>query len=204
MPELSFPAKEIVGELSWQAGPTWEPVFATGVVAVPDGTDVSLDVARIESVQRSAAGLEVGYSNEPLDLGFVRRLPVDSITSLKVNYWIVSGSFPSVRHLAPGLRELTLAATDLDDGALAIVAQLHRLKSLQIYGNKFTDDGMQQLAALQDLEELYVEEGTLSPAAFAFAGRLPRLTQLAGLDETPMSAADIDRVKAMLPGVNVC
>jgi hypothetical protein len=201
--ELSFPAHEIVGEVSWLAGPAWEPVLASGVVAVPDDAVVSLDVARIESVHRSSAGLEVGYSNEPLDLGFVCNLPVDSITSLKINYWIVPESFPSVRHLAPGLRELYLAATDLDDGALAVVAELQSLKSLQMYGNRFTDAGIQQLTALKELKELYVEESTLSPSAFAFASHLPKLAQLAGLSEASMTVADIDQVKAMLPGVNV-
>lgn len=204
MVNLAFPTDGIVGELWWQAEPAWEPVFATGVVTVPDGTDVNLDVARIESVKRSAAGLEVDYGNEPLDLGFLRELPGDGIAGLKVNYWIVPGSFPAVAHLAPRLRQLSLAATDLDDGALTIVAQLRRLNSLQVYGNRFTDEGMQHLAALQDLEELYVEEGTLSAAAFRFAARLPRLARLAGLDEVPMPTTDIDRVKAMLPGVNVC
>lgn len=101
-----------------------------------------------------------------------------SITNLHLRSPIIAWSFDSVRHLAPGRRRLHLAITDLSDDAIATIGALHGLAHLQTWGNQFTDRGVQQLAALTKLESLYLEEETLSAAAFDFAVNLPHLSRL--------------------------
>jgi hypothetical protein len=73
---------------------------------------------------------------------------------------------------------------------------------LQSWGNRFTDAGVQQLASLTRLESLYLEEETLSAAALDFAVSLPHLTHL-GLQDVPLSAADLTELRQRLPSVDV-
>lgn len=55
--ELRFPQDEIVGTLDWIGTHDSEwPILARGVVDVPDGTAVELDVMNIVSVEPSACG----------------------------------------------------------------------------------------------------------------------------------------------------
>lgn len=111
-------------------------------------------------------------------------------------------TFDAVVHLGPGLRHLTLVRSDLDDAALTVIAQLHGLASLQTFGNRFTDAGVQRLAALSQLQHLYLEEETLTVAAFTFAARLPRLVHL-GLQDVPISTEELEALQAAMPNVRV-
>jgi hypothetical protein len=224
---LGFPDDQIVGTLDWPRYRA-EPVLASGVVTVPDGVEISLNVNLIESVRRtdtplinsrltihgtespgepvspddSAESWEITGSGEPADLAFLRQLPGDAITNLHLQAPIVPGSFAAVTHLTPGLRRLYLGWTDLTDDALDSVSQLRGLVYLQTWSNQFTDHGVQQLAALTELESLYLEEETLTAAAFAFAARLPRLTRL-GLQDVPITADEVAELRLRLPGVGI-
>jgi hypothetical protein len=74
----------------------------------------------------------------------------------------------------------TIPAQELVDLAFVgdlTVAKLTGLTYLQTFGNNFTDRGVQQLATLVNLD-LYLEEQTLTLAAFDFVERLPHLTRL--------------------------
>jgi hypothetical protein len=111
-------------------------------------------------------------------------------------------TFDAVAHLAPGLRKLYLVWTGFSDVVLETVAQLTGLTYLQTFGNNFTDHGVQQLAALLNLDHLYIEEHTLTAAAFDFTDQLPRLAQL-GLQDVPISENELQRLRERLPGVDV-
>src|SRR5580700_6488706 len=230
VPSLSFPSGQTVGTLEWlESESAAAPVLATGVVTVPDNAEITLDVMLIESVRRidgasrayrstlsiqhgangpveyvaeDSESWEITGSGEPADLGFLRRLPADSITSLHLRAPIVPQSFNSVMHFARGLRSLYLACTDLTDDALAAIGTLHSLVYLQSWGNRFTDRGVQQLASLTRLESLYLEEETLSAAAFDFATTLPHLARL-GLQDVPVSDVELAVLRSRLPGVDV-
>jgi hypothetical protein len=206
VPSLRFPSDQAVGTLEWPGSERKTPVLATGVVTVSDETEISLDVMLIESVRRvdgrsraarissrvqmdgpdgpaeyvaeASESWEITGGTQPIDLGFLRSLPADSITNLHLRSPIVAESFPAVAHLAPGLRRLYLARSDLGDDALPTVAALQGLVYLHSWGNRFTDTGVQQLASLTRLENLYLEEETLSAAAFDFAASLPQLARL--------------------------
>jgi hypothetical protein len=122
-------------------------------------------------------------------------------------YRIVPASFGAVAHLAPGLRHLSLTLNCMDDDAVAVVAGLPALESLQIYGGSFTDQGMQQLGRLRNLRDLHIEEEGLTACAFRFAASMPALIRLTGPDETldePMDPAELDKLRRMLPHVSVC
>lgn len=231
MPNLIFPAGQAMGTLEW-LGSGVAPVLASGVVTVPDGVEVSLDVSVIESVRRTDAqdrsvyitlttqrqnadgsvesevgddpeeSWELTGGSQPADLSFLRQLPADSITNLHLQAPILADSFAAVTHLAPGLRKLYLARADLDDDALAHVSKLEGLVYLQAWGNRFTDRGVQQLAALTSLQSLYLEEETLSAAAFDFAVSLPHLSRL-GVQDVPLTDVELAELRRRLPGVNV-
>src|SRR6266851_1084066 len=110
-----------------------------------------------------AGGYSLEGSGQPVHLGFLHELPGDSITDLHLSWPLIPESLAAITHLSPGLRRLYLAQTALGDDALTLVAQLRGLTYLQTWGNQFTDAGVQQLAALTDLDHLYLEEETLSP-----------------------------------------
>ncbi len=105
-------------------------------------------------------------------------------------------------HLAPGLRRLYLAHAHLTDDALTHISKLGGLIYLQSWGNRFTDRGVQQLAALTRLESLYLEEETLSAAAFDFTVSLPRLTRL-GVQDVPLTEIEIAELRQRLPGAGI-
>jgi len=201
---LSFPNDEVVGTLEWVGSYSSQsgPVLATGDVEVPDDQEISLDVHRVDSVEPSGDGWVMRGGSAPVDLQFLVALPPDSIEALKVVGGIVPSTFRFVSHLAPGLRKLYLSNADLSDDALDHVAKLTGLTYLQTFGNSFTDAGVQQLAALQDVEYLYLEEETLSAGALAFVRELPHLTRL-GLQDMPLTDEELADLRATLPGVRV-
>jgi hypothetical protein len=88
------------------------------------------------------------------------------------------------------------------DAALEPLSRLSHLTSWQSWANRFTDDGVQVLARLRNLEELHLEEECLSIKAFQFADQLPRLTRL-GTQDVPLSPRDLAELRDRLPGVRV-
>lgn len=220
-----------MGTLDW-LGCGAAPVLALGVVTVPDNVEIALDVMVIKSVrqtdrqhsaihstltiQRQTAdgsveteihedpdeSWELPGGSQPVDLGFLRRLPPASITALHLHSPLVADSLAAVTHLAPGLRRLYLAWADLTDDALAHISQLDGLIYLQTWGNQFTDRGVQQLAALTRLESLYLEEVTLSAAAFDFVASLPHLSRL-GVQDVSLTETELADLRRRLPSVNV-
>ena len=198
MPELPFPSDRVVGELDWIDAPIGG-VPATGRMAVPDGVEVTLTVPSFHDIPEGGRVME--SATDRSDLGFVGQLPPDSIHSLRIRA-AHERSLDALAHLAPGLRYLYLVWTEFTDAALPAIARLSGLIYLQTFGNEFTDDGVQQLVALQNLEKLYLEEETLTAAAFAFTDRLPHLTRL-GLQDVAVTDADLTDLRRRLPGVDV-
>lgn len=204
MPILHFPPDLTVGTLSWPG--YWEPergpILAKGDVEVAPDVEIDLAVHHIESVSRVGDGWEMKGSNMPVDLAFLLDLPPDSIESLHLMPPIVNASVRFISHLAPGLRKLYLGRTRLTDEALPSVASLAGLTWLQTWGNAFTDDGVQQLAALASLEDLYLEEETLTAAALGFACQLPHLRRL-GLQDMPITPEQLRQLQSTMPTVQI-
>ena len=228
MTALRFPAEFSVGELWWEDDPEtgrWGHQQAVGVVEVPDGTAVQLNVGR--------------HGEDAVDLEFVRGLPADSVFDLNVGN-IVPASFAVVAHLAPGLQDLFVYIDDLgveaasvvaeltalerlslagnygpedgpslrlDDHALSVIADLPALESLSLLGGSYTEQGLQQLRRLPKLRHLHIEREGLTAPMFRFAATMPALTRLSGLDEFgdegPMPPAEVEQVRAMLPHISV-
>lgn len=204
MLRLHFPTDRVVGTLDWIG--SWSdatgPVLATGDVLVPDGVDVDLHVDAVTERRPVGNGTwELSRSTTLVDLDFLRDLPRDVVHSVTINS-ATEASTEALGHLAPGLHHLVLAKTGFSDAVLPTVAALTHLTSLQTWGNHFTDEGVQVLAALSGLERLYLEEASLSVAAFEFVNQLPRLVHL-GLQDVPLSADDLAQLRRRLPGVRV-
>ncbi|WP_375499368.1 hypothetical protein [uncultured Jatrophihabitans sp.] len=203
--DLSFPTDRIVGVLDWNG--SWDtqtgPVLATGVVRVPDDGEVQLKVSAVSRTEPAGDGWQI--ITEPgdpaVDLGFLNYLAPNIIGSISLGH-VDASSFSALRHLAPGLRKLYLTWSGLGDEVLADIAALRELTWLQTFGNRFTDVGVQQLAALTQLRSLYLEEETLTAAAFAFTAELPLLERL-GVQDVPLTADDLAFLKLHLPGVDV-
>lgn len=122
MARLGFPEDEIVGTLDWAgADDSRSPILATGVVDVPDGEHVSLDVMHVVSVEPSSGcsspltivgapkdqspGWLIRGDCAAVDLRFLRHLPSDVIDSLELSE-VVPESFAAIVHLTPGLTHL--------------------------------------------------------------------------------------------------
>lgn len=203
--DLVFPADRVVGVLDWAGSwdPQSGPVLATGVVRVPGDGAVQLTVSAISRAEPWGSGWQL--INEPgnpaVDVSFLRHLPAAIIGALSLGR-VDAASFTAVRHLAAGLRRLTLAWSDLDDEVLPDIAALTWLTWLQTFGNRFTSAGVAQLAALTQLRDLYLEEETLTSSAFTFAAQLPELQRL-GLQDVPLTAEDLAELRRRLPDVDV-
>jgi hypothetical protein len=203
--ELRFPTDRVVGTLDWPApfDPETGPTLATGVVSVPDGIGVCLEVQSLTGSRPTGAGVwELLTDHRPIDLGFLRVLPTDVIESICLTRDVVESSASALAHLAPGLKFLYLPWSNLTDAVLPHVAGLTGLIYLQTFGNQFTDAGVQQLAALQALEQLHLEESTLSVAAFDFATHLPRLERL-GVQDVHLSKDELEQLRSRLPRAHV-
>jgi hypothetical protein len=173
-------------------------------VEVPDGVEIELSVAALTSTTPHPGGswdLLPDYAHPVVDLEFLVDLPPDSIASLSLGR-SDPRSMAVLPHLAVGLRRLYMGRTAFSDEVLPFVAQLTNLTYLQTFGNHFTDDGVQQLRSLTQLEALYLEEATLTFAAFAFVGELPLLQRL-GVQDVPLTDAEVRLLRVRLPGVTV-
>lgn len=95
----------------------------------------------------------------------------------------------------------------LDDHALSAIAGLPALEYLSLMGGSYTEQGLQQLRRLRTLRHLHVEREDLTAAMFQFAATMPALTRLTGPDEFgqdgPMTPAEVDQLRAMLPHISM-
>ena len=201
---LQFPDDTPRGVLAWVGSYSEEtgPVLAFGTVEVPDDQPISLDVHSATGLQHNAGGgWSSSGSGQPSDLGFLRDLPEAVISALSFQK-VVASSVPAIEHLAPGMERLTLKWSGLDDTALPSIAKLTGLMSLQTFGNRFTDEGVQQLASLTNLDRLWLEEETLTVEGFRFMQQLPRLRRL-GLMDVRLQPGDLERLRAEAPSVDV-
>lgn len=204
---LTFPKDEVIGTLEWNG--SWNdesgPVLARGMVEAPDGAEVALTIARVVGLERTHDGgwTYGGDANNPVDLAFLKALDPSCVYSLTLGHGnFIESSIRHVAHLAPGLRRLYIVWGGLSDAVLPHVAKLTGLTYLQTFGNQFSDVAVQQLAALQNLEMLYLEEETLTAAGLSFASGLPKLKRL-GLDDVQATEDEIEQLRSAMPGVRV-
>lgn len=204
MAVLNFPEENAVGTVAWQRRlPGQGPTLAIGSIEIPPDAKVELRIAAVHSVFENEGGrLSYSISSQPVDLAFLDDLPKDCIECVHLGPCVDSESVRFLALLAPGLRRLNVPGTGLSDDSLEHISRLTGLTYLQTYDNVFTDDGVQILARLQMLESLYLEEESLTAAAFRFASALPRLRRL-GLQDVPIQPDQLAELRASLPGVDV-
>jgi hypothetical protein len=131
------------------------------------------------------AGYSVAAGRDPVDLEFIRGLPVDSVYSLSVGN-IVPASFAAVAHLAPGLLRLDLYIDNLDEAVPSVIANLTALESLALYGDSAIEDGpgllndhtLSLIADLPNLEYLSLMDGSYTEHGLRQLIRLPKLRHL--------------------------
>jgi hypothetical protein len=86
----------------------------------PDGILIDLSVAYLDVLRDEGDSWQATTSREPVDLGFLRELPADGVQSLHLTAPIMATTIGAIAHLAPGLHNLYLAWTELDDAALDV------------------------------------------------------------------------------------
>jgi hypothetical protein len=204
MTVLRFPSDRAVGTLDWDGSWSAEtgPVLARGDVRVPDGAAVHLHVQEVlDSVASGRGGWRSTGGLRPVDLAVLTGLPSNALHAVTLRA-VDERSVGALAHVSPGLRMLYLSASGLGDAVLPTVATLTGLTWLQAWGNRFTDAGVQQLVALQQLRHLYLEEETLTAAAFGFVENLPHLEQL-GVQDVDLDDAELASLRSRLPRVRV-
>ncbi len=108
----------------------------------------------------------------------------------------------------PRLKRLFLKKGQASDDALQSVAQLKDLEVLMIWdANRLTDEGMKHLAGLSKLQYLHINNGGLGDAALAVFSRLPRLERLSlqgnsFSDDGLKALAGMKQLKALWIGMN--
>jgi hypothetical protein len=130
-------------------------------------------------------GFSIESGEEPVDLEFVRGLPVDSVDNLSVGN-VIPASFAAVAHLAPGLRRLDLYIDNLGDDAASVIANLTALQSLALYGDSAIEDGtgllndlaLSAIADLPALEYLSLMDGSYTEQGLRHLVRLRKLRHL--------------------------
>ena len=81
------------------------------------------------------------------------------------------------------LQSLTFSQSDLTDVGLRQLSRLVNLRKLSLHGSKITADGLVCLAAMSQLEQLYIKTARdLDLHAFEQIGRVPSLLELAVSD----------------------
>jgi hypothetical protein len=168
---------------------------------VPDDARIDLQVQALAGSEPVGGGWSLLPSQQVVDLGFLSQLPPNAVQSMSVHS-ADEATFDAVAHLAPGLHRLYLGWSGFGDAVLPTVAMLTELVYLQTFGNNFTDTGVQVLSTLKKLEYLYLEEETLSFAAFDFVRHLPALSRL-GLQDVPLRSHELEELRGRLPGVAV-
>lgn len=177
--------------------------IATGDVEVPANVDVDLHACAPISVGEGHDGQPVvtSHSNDPIDLGFLADVGPNSLHVLSFDR-VVEPSIEAVATQAGSLRRIYLQDSELSDRALAVIARLTELRFFQSWGNRFTDEGVSQLSSLVNLRHLYLEEATLTLAAFSFVTHLPALEDL-GVQDVPLTPDELEQLRQQLPNVRV-
>ncbi len=108
----------------------------------------------------------------------------------------------------PRLQRLLLQKGQASDDALQSVARLEDLEVLVIWdAQRITDDGMKHLAGLNKLRHLHVSHGGIGDGALAVFGRLPRLEVLSlqgnsFSDDGLRALAGLRHLKSLWIGMN--
>ncbi len=102
----------------------------------------------------------------------LRQLKLDQLVLLDANEVIY---MPSVLSSAVNLEALKLADSGLRNDDLKVVAQLPKLKVLDISGNSINDQGIQNLLPAKKLEQLWFTGCKVTPRCVQTLSKLPKL-----------------------------
>lgn len=113
------------------------------------------------------------------DAGFAAFEEHPSLKALTADgLWIGSPAISTLVTI-PGIEELYLADTLVDDGALAMIASLPNLRKLRLARTQISDDGLASLAECRSLLELDLSENTqFTDACGTSLGQITSLTKL--------------------------
>lgn len=125
---------------------------------------VSSSLAREVAAIPNLLHLEIGHAVFQDARAFSEIAAIRSLVGLELRWFEVGGSQTLTNDALKGLRQLRslsklrlIRAHDVDDKGTAFVAAVSSLRELEIEDTKMTDEGVQHLARLHDLELLSLE-----------------------------------------------
>jgi hypothetical protein len=150
-------------------------VFSTHSITTDLGKHLS-EMKDVEAIDFCFANLEAGNEDEASQLwdGF------PSLPQLRCINLHHSGSDASTRWLArcPNLERITLTDCEISDEGAWHLAELRRLKILDISGRGFTQEGFRLLSKLPDLEELWIQTDDAGDDAISHVKQMRQLKKL--------------------------
>jgi len=139
---LKFPENMSIGEVLLESEDDpdyWESVgAATGIVTVPAGRSIQLEVSKEDDVQFSA----------------LKNLDPHAIQSLDLSGSCVKDEdLNEIVHFNR-LNEIDLSDTDITDSGVESIAKIHSLKRVWLDHSKVTDRALKTLTGLQELQKV--------------------------------------------------
>lgn len=139
------------------------------------------------------------------DLTVLKLLPKLKSLNLRHVPYVTSDGLAAIRKLP--LETLILSgnryrdetgATGLDDDALANVAQIGSLKSLNLSQNRFSDDGLKYVSRLTKMETLFLEGTEVTGAGIGNLAALTRLRSLRLPHSVHLDDARLGKMKRLV------
>lgn len=152
--------------------------------------------------QRSFETLSIpGYPPIMIHYGSVQ--PGSPVVGIECHSKLISDDHvQGLLHVAPTLFWLNLAGTGISDNALSDLACVPGLSQLNLAGTRVGDVGLQHFVELKSLKSLHLDDTALTDNGVEWLGQLDKL-ELLELENTAVTQEGIDRLKGMLPDVEI-
>jgi hypothetical protein len=134
------------------------------------------------------------------DLRFLAALP--GVEDIRLAATDIDDEGIPLLHHCPKLRILELEETSISDKGLAQVVPLRRLEALLLGRTAITDEGLRHLAALENLESLTLRGTAITDRGVPHLARLKRLTELF-LNDTAVTEQGYRSLRAELPNCKI-
>jgi Leucine-rich repeat (LRR) protein len=153
-------------------------------------------IARLTQLRK----LDLSYTKVS-DLGLEQLRPLENVTWFNCHYceYVSDGGIAFLKHWTK-LEYLNLRGTEVTSKVFEHLANMHKLRTLDVGFSRVNDDGFDALASLEELSELHIGGDKMTGLALPLLRLLPALRHL---DVNGSQRTDSGRWGLMLTDVNV-